>query len=88
MFLLYQHNVPTIPAYCSYYTSILFLPHLASEGVNGRFTLMEELQEPLVDCQEMVCVCVCVCVCLCVFVGCCLATKSGVEVIMGVAVGC
>ena len=27
---------------------------------------MEELQEPLVDCQEMVCVCVCVCVFVCV----------------------
>ena len=25
---------------------------------------MEEVQEPLVDCQEMVCVCACACVCV------------------------
>ena len=38
-------------------TILSYIPHLASKRANGRFTLMEELQEPLVDCQEMVCAC-------------------------------
>lgn len=37
----------------------LFTPCTASKEVKGRFVLTEEAQEPLAECQELVCVCMC-----------------------------
>jgi len=42
----------------------LFTPCTASKEVKGRFTLTEEAQEPLAECQELVCVCARMCACV------------------------